>query len=1167
MMSEHLPAGVSRSRRSKKRSPRSPARHRVSRLELLEPRCVLASPTLATLGDVTLYAGTTLNIALDGQDTDGDALSYTASSTNSSVVASISDSDNRTLAIVIDGNGDDIHGTILLQLFEDLAPATTARIIELAESGFYDGLTFHRIIEDFMIQGGDPTGTGSGGSGTDIDDEYADSLQFTSRGLLAMAKSLNDTGDSQFFITCDATRWLDYHHTIFGKLTEGDDILAAVEAVATDDDDAPLNSVLMTSVSVIQDTENGVLRISAPEGVTGAADVTVQVSDGHGGTATRTFHVTIAADTTDEAPYLESIDPVTTTIDTPVTFTIPATDADGDTMYYSAAIDSGNSANTGNISVSVNSTTGQVTVTPASGAYGVYSILVKVAASQTGLSATSAYSYDSQVVPVYVTPSAPVIERLLPASDSGSSDSDSITSLDNSTSSKTLTFRVSGLMTGCQVTIYADGTAIGQTVATDDTMDIQTSGSLDLTDGAHTIAVVQTLTDRTVEVGNLSTTADLDSPASASLLLTVDTRSPKFLTTAVTRAGIGIAYSYDVRTDDEESHGATYELLEAPDGMTINATTGLIRWTPTTDQEGSYTVKVQATDAAGNVGRQQFTVTAAPAPVVQATSNQVVDQDALLEFTVVATGEHQPLTYSLGSGAPAGATIDSATGVFRWTPTAADAGATYAVVVRATDSVGQVGESQVQIVVRKVVAEVVAPGDSLSISMATSDAALAGQIVQYSLLETPPDGMTIDPDSGLVTWSVPNDQATGTIRVVVRATAVGDDTLYSEEVLNLTIASVPQLQPLDPSTVALSGSGFSVQIEATADVAISFRLVGSYPDGLSIDPVTGELTWTPTPEQGSGQFSFTVRVENAFGQADQQTYTLVSTSALPGDTVSVSLQTNEPALADKSVEYAIVGDVPEGLTLDSQTGQVSWTVPADFQLSSAGGSQAIVVVVRATASQDGLTVGFSDQILQVNVSKPSRILVAALGELLATSAPVSPLSTPAAPSAPVDVAASAMAFAQEASLPESPWGVTESALVEGPASASPLGTGRADLFGYAISSVTNFGDNGSIAPIASSGKQFEEFAPKKQLEQNSDRDRQAQLPPPQPEETQQANRARRHDIPPTHADQSQRAEGGSPPSRVTPQGADAVVRAMSTEAAAEEEALALAPAEDAEQDA
>ncbi len=107
----------------------------------------------------------------------------------------------------------------------------------------------------------------------------------------------------------------------------------------------------------------------------------------------------------------------------------------------------------------------------------------------------------------------------------------------------------------------------------------------------------------------------------------------------------------------------------------------------------------------------------------------------------------------------------------------------------------------------------------------------------------------------------------------------------------------------------------------------------------------------------------------------------------------------------------------------------------------------------------------------------------------------------------------------------------------------------------------------AFAPIASSGKQFEEFAPKKQLEQNSDRDRQAQLPPPQPEETQQANRARRHDIPPTHADQSQRAEGGSPPSRVTPQGADAVVRAMSTEAAAEEEALALAPAEDAEQDA
>lgn len=1169
-MREQIPARLSpphrlkQRRLSKRRSP-SVLQYHLSRLEQLEPRCVLASPTLASLSDVTLYAGTSLNIALDGADSDGDSLTYTVSSTNSNVTASISNSSNRSLEIEIADVGDDIHGTIIIELFEDLAPDTTARIIELAQSGFYDGLTFHRIIEDFMIQGGDPEGTGSGGTGTDFDDEYSSSLQFTSSGLVAMAKSNNDTNDSQFFITCGATRWLDYHHTIFGRVTEGYNIVSQLSQVSTDDDDAPVNSVIMTSVSVIQDQQNGVLRISSPEGVTGTSSITVVVTDESGNQSTRTFQVTVAADTTtDSSPYLAAIDPIVTTIDTPVTFTLPGVDPDGDAMYYSAAVDSTNSANGSKISVSVDSTTGRVTITPASGVYGVYSILVKVADSTAHLSATSAYSYDSQIVPVYITPTAPVIERLLPAYDTGSSDSDSVTNLDNSSPSQTLTFRLSGLMTGAQVTIYADGQVIGMALATGETMDIHTNGGLDLADGTHTITAVQTLANQTVDVGNLSTTADLDSPASNSLALRIDTGSPQFLSTAVTRAGIGTAYTYDVRTDDEESISVTYELLDAPSGMTINAQTGVIQWTPTADQEGSHAVVVKATDAAGNVSQQMFTVKAATGPVFDAIAAQVADQDSSFQVTLTASGDNTPLTYSLGSDAPEGAAINATTGVFQWTPSADDAGETHSMTVYVTDAAGLMGEMELHIVVRRVVTLLAAPGSSVSVSMATSDSLLEGQEVAYSLQGTVPDEMTVDPATGLVTWSVPGDQPAGTIRVAVRATAAGDESLYSEEVLSITIAREPELLPLDSSTVVATSSGISFQVQAAAETAVTFSLVGSYPSGLSIDPVAGVVTWNAAA-QTTGQFSFTVRAQDSFDQADEATYTFAWQSALPNSTVNVSLSSNDPSLAGKTVQYAIVGNAPDGLTVDGQTGQVNWTVPANFQVSG-GTTESVVVVVRATASQDGAT-AFSDQILLVNVARLAPVVSAVVGRLDFAAPRTSPLIqlSPTSPSAPVDVAASVMAFAEESSDLLGP------PLAGDAVSPSSLGIRDSELFGYSLSEVTTHGDN-SPGRITPRPKDWEEVAPKKRLEQNAAPDRQAATPPNQPDETQQAEHKTPRDVPPIQPNETQQAERDLAPRGIAPQAVDAVavdavVQAMAEDAAPEEDVLAAAPADEVEPEA
>lgn len=119
-------------------------------------------------------------------------------------------------------------GEMRLDLYEDEAPLTVNNFIFLANQGFYDGTTFHRVLQDFMAQGGDPSGTGAGGPGYEFADETDNGLVFDRRGLLAMANGGPDTNGSQFFITFGVTDWLDGNHTIFGELTEGDDVLSSL---------------------------------------------------------------------------------------------------------------------------------------------------------------------------------------------------------------------------------------------------------------------------------------------------------------------------------------------------------------------------------------------------------------------------------------------------------------------------------------------------------------------------------------------------------------------------------------------------------------------------------------------------------------------------------------------------------------------------------------------------------------------------------------------------------------------------------------------------------------------------------------------------------------------------------------------------------------------------
>jgi peptidyl-prolyl cis-trans isomerase B (cyclophilin B) len=130
-------------------------------------------------------------------------------------------------------------GPVTISFFDEDAPQTVANFRKLAGEGFYDGLTFHRVIKDFMIQGGCPQGTGTGGPGYTFEDEFNDHK--VARGAVAMANSGPNTNGSQFFIvTTDAAPWLDGKHTVFGEITEGMDAVDAIEGTATGANDRPV---------------------------------------------------------------------------------------------------------------------------------------------------------------------------------------------------------------------------------------------------------------------------------------------------------------------------------------------------------------------------------------------------------------------------------------------------------------------------------------------------------------------------------------------------------------------------------------------------------------------------------------------------------------------------------------------------------------------------------------------------------------------------------------------------------------------------------------------------------------------------------------------------------------------------------------------------------------
>jgi large repetitive protein len=307
-----------------------------------------ADPTFVPLpGDLptAVPCGKTLVIPLVADDADGDPLSFTVTSSNPLFKARVRTGTFQYKMHVHTDDDGSVAGTptpydgdMEFQLFRHATPETAAFIAGFAQSGYYNDVVFHRIIPDFVIQGGDPAGTGSGNAPYIIRHEFRPELIYTARGQLAMANSqggydqdfpnngnfqyrtgnFTATNGSQFFVTLGQPRHLDFKHTLFGQLVRGFATLDKIESVSVDedgadntagtgDDDRPFTPVKMTQHSVTASKTDGVLLVSTT--TTGNTVLTVTARDPQGGTATRTFQVTGTVDTINDPPILLPFEP------------------------------------------------------------------------------------------------------------------------------------------------------------------------------------------------------------------------------------------------------------------------------------------------------------------------------------------------------------------------------------------------------------------------------------------------------------------------------------------------------------------------------------------------------------------------------------------------------------------------------------------------------------------------------------------------------------------------------------------------------------------------------------------------------------------------------------------------------------------------------------------
>jgi cyclophilin family peptidyl-prolyl cis-trans isomerase len=381
----------------------------------------MLSVNLGAINNIQVPGGKSVLVPLTGTDSLGGPISYSFNSTDANVQTSLVSTASKSVVLNVSGtdsSNNPYTGQIVLHLFEDLAPATTARIEQLVTSGYYNGLIFHRVLDGFVAQ------TGQTNSGNDtgvlLDDELNTSLTFTSPGLLAMANRGPDTSDAEFFITAidgagttnpitlaNMPQALDFRYTIFGQLVSGFDTFEKIMSVPvttntqTNEASQPTSAITITSATLINDTQDAVLRVFAPASFDGSnATITVTAKNANNETSQQSFNVSAVTDTSTDPPFLGPVGDQTTAVGSPATFTLTSTDLSGAGVYYNAAIMS----SPANGTLTVDNSTGKIMVTPNAGFVGDIQVIVGVQDE------AQSVSYDTQVITVHVV--APTLSAI-----------------------------------------------------------------------------------------------------------------------------------------------------------------------------------------------------------------------------------------------------------------------------------------------------------------------------------------------------------------------------------------------------------------------------------------------------------------------------------------------------------------------------------------------------------------------------------------------------------------------------------------------------------------------------------------------------------------------------------------------------------------------------------
>ena len=394
------------------------------------------------------------------------------------------------------------------------------------------------------------------------------------------------------------------------------------------------------SASIFNDTENGLIRLKALAN-TGSATITVTVTDSNGNTFQRTFTANAAADTANGAPFLNDITVPAIAPGQTVNIQLSSQDAEGQPVFYEAA-----KRGSVDYQFNVNSTTGALSVTAPTNFTGNFELAVSVRAADQN-SPTTQDKFDTQTLKFNVTAAiaAPTAVDLVAASDAGTSDSDNITNL------ASMQFTVTGTTVGATVNLKVGDQVVGTAVATGATTTITTNLVSQLGNGTRSIVATQTLNGQT-------------SVASPALSVVYDSVAPTAIpgSSIPSTANVGNLLSVDL-ANAEEGQGLRYTLENAPAGLTINANTGLMTWTPISSQIGPQSANLKLTDAAGNSQTQAIAIVVADAAKVGVTL-QAYDTTNANPLTSASIGQEFVLRITLNDlrtgGIPEGDGVFSA---------------------------------------------------------------------------------------------------------------------------------------------------------------------------------------------------------------------------------------------------------------------------------------------------------------------------------------------------------------------------------------------------------------------------------------------------------------------------------------------------------------------------